>query len=211
MTSDNVTFLERCERNPSEWLKIPAGAPREAAELVPISLRGQQLCWQQGEERLCVPLSLANALTYLGFQKDAEKVVQFAEYTDWASLQDPLKELWLFVQRHLKLWTPRTHGFGETRSWIYEDLAKMNYVCVLQLLDSIGNAEHCVTCADGWLFDSTELHAIRLCPSGLDRCCTPNSFRSIFKALYLEPSCGKEKVVEKVMLRSAGGRFEKHY
>ena len=174
---------------------------------------GPALSYKQGDMAFCVPYGLACALAAAGFAMDAAQIAK--EAADIARPDgDPLARLRGFVTARLKLWAACDYVAGDGGSGILSQLYDVTedglptdttYPIVLQLEDSAGNVNHCVTAWSSWLFDSAEEAgtALPYKTSSLHRACHPNRFTRVHAAFRLEPAFGKEPIVGKIMAKAA--------
>ena len=78
-------------------------------------------------------------------------------------------------------WTVcKIKGGAQNLDW--QSLANPSVVTVVQLRDSAGNIEHCVSIVSGWIFDTNKEHAIKLSKEGLDACCLGGATFAGFQA-----------------------------
>jgi len=174
---------------------------------------GPALSYKQGDMAFCVPYGLACALAAAGFAMDAAQIAK--EAADIARPDgDPLARLRGFVTARLKLWAACDYVAGDGGSGILSQVYDVTedglptdttYPIVLQLEDSAGNVNHCVTAWSSWLFDSAEEAgtALPYKTSSLHRACHPNRFARVHAAFRLEPDFGKEPIVGKIMAKAA--------
>ena len=182
---------------------IPAGAPSQRLHLTTPEGLGPYNPFQQGSSRLCAPFGLALALHHLGFADDAAKLKSIAENVSRSG--DPFQALFERINfnvksKEFKLWVCKSvSGAGTyTLDQMISSETPFTFLLprVYQLLDSAGNVEHCISVANGWIFDSTEEYALPLTLDNLHRCCTPNECMGMFRAFVLSPSYGNEDKVK---------------
>ena len=205
-------YILSCTRHENKYVPVPAGATRDAAASLPRQV-AFRMPYQQGEEDLCVPLALANALAMAAFTDDATCIFQQRRRIASKS-SDPLEVLRETVRSQLPLWTASIvtgvirsdHGGDMEVPIAYlnglPDVSMLKYPCVIQLLDHKLNAEHSVGLWDGCILDPVEANAMRFCRSALDHSTQPNRYKGIYRMLILKPAAGKDRTVHKVQQRA---------
>ena len=94
-------YILSCTRHDNKYVRVPAGATRDAAASLPRQV-AFKMPYQQGAEDLCVPLALANALAMAKFTSDATIIFEQRRRIASKSL-DPLEVLRETVMSQLPL------------------------------------------------------------------------------------------------------------
>ena len=187
---------------------IHAGRTRkaESVERLPAGLSHVPIKWQQGEDDFCVPYGLANALDAAGFTKDAVRIAELAGMI--ASRKgDPVARLATFVNGNLKLWNAVVVGSGVCDALplhfgLPEPEALPEYPCLLQLLDSSGDAGHSVGLFNRVIYDAVEPTGMRLSRLALDQSSSPHYYRSIYRMLVMVPKTTQIVTVNRIMQKT---------
>ena len=189
-------FLLACRMRSGEWLPVPLGDFRPAADPntgtleTNVSVRFIQ---KEGENH-CLFYSVASTLWYLGYKRAAKALQAQAVNAENAPSSTQLKQLMTILRlkhqqfgRHVKYNRPTSNG--GTRTLDLGDLFLNGTArpIVAIPLGNDGSVTHAVCIIDFLVFDSTQPKALRLCRETIDSVCGDPGSQGIWEAYSLEP------------------------
>jgi hypothetical protein len=190
-------YIQQCIAKGSHktnFLKIPPGAPR--SDLPPFMTRSAPaLLYVQGhDKRLCMVLSLASALHFLGLTELAKVVKREGSRLENHVFQ-PQKIVEL-MQDHARWLTP-TRLRPKDSSSVLDEKSKVPYPKMIVLQANDGGTEHAVTICGNLVFDSTCPHALPLNRATLNWCCQGTYVGVVDGYCFSEHSNTKKPKVKK--------------
>lgn len=183
-------LIRECKSNPGVPIacarvgSAKSASPMEVEDRAPPSATVDRVPpvvqYLQGDKDHCVGLSTASAVHHAGDEAAGKIIATLAP----AAIKEHNAVEYVKTQCNRKLrpaWTVcKIKGGAQNLDW--QSLADPSVVTVVQLRDSAGNIEHCVSIVSGWIFDTNKKHAIKLSKEGLDACCLGGATFAGFQA-----------------------------
>ena len=154
---------------------------RASASAIAVVVGSHKVQYPQGDKDYCVAFSAASAVHFAGDEKAGKTIALLAP----AAIEERKPVVYVQTQCRENLrpmWETVKIKNAAMVDW--QSLGDLcpSVVTVVQIKDSTGNIEHCVSIVSGWIFDTNKKHAIKLSKEGLDACCLGGATFAGFQA-----------------------------
>ena len=156
--------------------------------------------WQQGANQYCVQYGAASAADAEQFRDANHKpLAEHLAALAGVEVDDALMHLHHYVKASVPGWNARFLPLPhDPFSEVSDSLT------VLQLEDTGGGVTHYVTTVRGLVFDANQPFAVPLSNTGLTSCCLAGAYKSVVRALRLEPGQKLRKAIRRASQQDVG-------
>ena len=185
---------------------IPGGkASSPKASVLEAGGRGSgrvPVVWQQGANQFCIPYGAASAADAEQFNDaNGKPLAEHLAALAGVQVDDALMHLHNYVRASVPGWQARFLPLP------HDPLSEVSDgLTVLQLEDTGGGVAHYVTAVppSHLVFDANQPFAAQLSNAGLTSCCLAGAYKSVVRALRLEPGQKLRKAMRRASLQQMG-------
>ena len=198
----HFAFLEMVVSTPGTIWKIPVGDAKNEVAPVDCVVPEFAIAYYQGSKQYCLAYSIASALSYIGYENEAQQVSEIAEELSKLPYDKALKGMrerltkivpdlgnaWWYNKR-----LNRSGSKKKERCMSISTLLEPSPVLsIVQPIGKDGSCSHIIAIVDDLIFDSSSVEALKLDRNSLNWSCDGICNRIGWVLRYFQPKRGSK-------------------